>query len=37
MTASRPVVGGFHPDPSVVRVGDTYWMVHSSFEFAPGE
>jgi xylan 1,4-beta-xylosidase len=35
MTA-RPVVPGFHPDPSVVRVGDTYWMVHSSFEYAPG-
>ncbi|MGY1716054.1 family 43 glycosylhydrolase [Geodermatophilus sp. SYSU D01106] len=32
----RPVVGGFHPDPSVVRVGDAYWMVHSSFEYAPG-
>ncbi|GAB3318452.1 glycoside hydrolase family 43 protein [Geodermatophilus aquaeductus] len=32
----RPVVPGFHPDPSVVRVGDTYWMVHSSFEYAPG-
>jgi len=32
----RPVVPGFHPDPSVVRVGDTYWMVVSSFEYAPG-
>ncbi|MGY1747690.1 family 43 glycosylhydrolase [Modestobacter sp. SYSU DS0511] len=32
----RPVVPGFHPDPSVCRVGDTYWMVHSSFEYAPG-
>ena len=31
-----PVVPGFHPDPSVVRVGDTYWMVCSSFEYAPG-
>ncbi len=31
-----PVVPGFHPDPSVCRVGDTYWMVHSSFEYAPG-
>ena len=36
MRAPRPVVGGFHPDPSVCRVGDTYWMVHSSFEYAPG-
>ncbi|WP_219417417.1 family 43 glycosylhydrolase [Pseudonocardia nigra] len=32
----RPVVPGFHPDPSVCRVGDTYWMVCSSFEYAPG-
>ncbi|KGH48735.1 glycoside hydrolase [Modestobacter caceresii] len=31
-----PVVPGFHPDPSVCRVDDTYWMVHSSFEYAPG-
>ena len=31
-----PVVPGFHPDPSICRVGDTYWMVHSSFEHAPG-
>ncbi|MGY1815678.1 family 43 glycosylhydrolase [Blastococcus sp. SYSU D00820] len=36
MSPRRPVVPGFHPDPSVVRVGDTYWMVHSSFEYAPG-
>jgi xylan 1,4-beta-xylosidase len=34
--APRPVVPGSHPDPSVVRVGDTYWMVVSSFEYAPG-
>ncbi|WP_346618479.1 family 43 glycosylhydrolase [Blastococcus montanus] len=32
----RPVVPGFHPDPSICRVGDTYWMVVSSFEYAPG-
>jgi beta-xylosidase len=30
------VVPGFHPDPSIARVGDTYWMVCSSFEYAPG-
>jgi xylan 1,4-beta-xylosidase len=35
MTAA-PVVPGFHPDPSICRVGDTYWMVVSSFEYAPG-
>ena len=31
-----PVVPGFHPDPSICRVGDTYWMICSSFEYAPG-
>ncbi|WP_120493812.1 glycoside hydrolase family 43 protein [Microbacterium phyllosphaerae] len=31
-----PVVPGFHPDPSICRVGDTYWMVCSTFEYAPG-
>jgi xylan 1,4-beta-xylosidase len=36
MVTIAPVVPGFHPDPSVCRVGDTYWMVHSSFEYAPG-
>jgi hypothetical protein len=32
----RPVVPGFHPDPSICRAGNTYWMVVSSFEYAPG-
>jgi len=29
----NPIVPGFHPDPSICRVGDDYYMVHSSFEF----
>ncbi len=32
----RPVIPGFHPDPSVCRVGDTYYLATSSFEYAPG-
>ncbi|MDR6974246.1 hypothetical protein J2X68_000924 [Streptomyces sp. 3330] len=32
----RPVVPGFHPDPSVCRVGDVYYLANSSFEYAPG-
>jgi alpha-N-arabinofuranosidase len=32
----NPVVPGFHPDPSVVRVGDWSYLVNSSFEFFPG-
>src|SRR3712207_5061835 len=36
VTLQRPVVPGFHPDPSVCRVGDTYYLATSSFEYAPG-
>ncbi|GAA1923084.1 glycoside hydrolase family 43 protein [Streptomyces sodiiphilus] len=32
----RPVLPGFHPDPSVCRVGDIYYLACSSFEYAPG-
>ncbi|WP_213453457.1 glycoside hydrolase family 43 protein [Rhizomonospora bruguierae] len=31
-----PVLPGFHPDPSVCRVGDDYYLVCSSFEYFPG-
>lgn len=33
---NNPVVKGFHPDPSVCRVDDTYYLVCSSFEYFPG-
>ena len=36
MNVQRPVIPGFHPDPSICRVGDTYYLVTSSFEYAPG-
>ncbi|MEU6160309.1 family 43 glycosylhydrolase [Streptomyces sp. NPDC047130] len=32
----RPVISGFHPDPSVCRAGDAYYLACSSFEYAPG-
>lgn len=32
----NPVLPGFYPDPSVVRVGDWFYMVNSSFEMFPG-
>jgi len=32
----NPVIGGFHPDPSVCRAGDDYYLVCSSFEYFPG-
>ncbi|KND39653.1 glycoside hydrolase family 43 protein [Streptomyces acidiscabies] len=31
-----PIVPGFHPDPSVCRVGEDYYLVTSSFEYFPG-
>ncbi|MFD5518707.1 glycoside hydrolase family 43 protein [Streptomyces sp. NPDC127066] len=33
---TRPLIPGFNPDPSVVRVGDDYYLVTSSFEYLPG-
>ncbi|MFI5823521.1 glycoside hydrolase family 43 protein [Streptomyces rishiriensis] len=35
-TFPNPVIPGFHPDPSVCRVGDDYYVVCSSFEYFPG-
>ena len=31
----NPICTGMHPDPSIVRVGDDYYMVNSSFIFFP--
>ena len=33
---TTPVIPGFFPDPSVCRVGEDYYLVNSSFEYAPG-
>jgi beta-xylosidase len=32
----NPVLPGFHPDPSVCRVGDEYFLVTSTFTWFPG-
>ena len=32
----NPILAGFYPDPSICRVGDTYYLVNSSFTFFPG-
>ncbi|MBN2625882.1 MAG: glycoside hydrolase family 43 protein [Spirochaetales bacterium] len=32
----NPVLPGFRPDPSVVRVGTDYYMVNSTFHYFPG-
>ena len=41
MDASRsrhhnPILRGFNPDPSIVRVGDDYYIATSTFEWFPG-
>ncbi len=35
-TFSNPILSGYHPDPSIVRVGEDYYMVNSTFEWFPG-
>ena len=31
----NPVIPGFHPDPSVCKAGDDYYLVNSSFQYFP--
>ncbi|QNR86830.1 family 43 glycosylhydrolase [Pedobacter riviphilus] len=33
---TNPIFSGDYPDPSILRDGDNYYMVHSSFEYYPG-
>lgn len=33
---NNPILPGFHPDPSICRVGEDYYLVTSSFEWFPG-
>jgi xylan 1,4-beta-xylosidase len=32
----NPIVPGFHPDPSIVKVGHDFYLINSSFAFFPG-
>jgi xylan 1,4-beta-xylosidase len=36
MTIRNPILPGFNPDPSIVRVGDDYYLATSTFEWFPG-
>ena len=31
----NPVIRGFHPDPSILRVGEEYWLINSTFHLMP--
>lgn len=33
---TNPIIPGFRPDPSIVRVGDEYYLVNSTFQYFPG-
>jgi alpha-N-arabinofuranosidase len=33
---TNPILPGCHPDPSICRVGDDFYLVTSTFEYAPG-
>jgi alpha-N-arabinofuranosidase len=35
-TLVNPVLAGFYPDPSVLKVGSDYYLVNSTFSYFPG-
>lgn len=35
-TINNPILKGFNPDPSILRVGDDYYIATSTFEWFPG-
>jgi xylan 1,4-beta-xylosidase len=35
-TISNPILRGFNPDPSIIRVGEDYYVATSTFEWFPG-
>lgn len=36
VTVKNPVLPGFHPDPSILRVGTDYYLATSTFQWWPG-
>lgn len=36
MNITNPILRGFHPDPSIIRVEDDYYIATSTFEWWPG-
>ena len=35
-TIRNPILPGFNPDPSIIRIGDDYYIATSTFEWYPG-
>jgi beta-xylosidase len=36
MSSINPIIGGFAPDPSLILVDGTYFLVNSTFHLFPG-
>ncbi|WP_276483423.1 glycoside hydrolase family 43 protein [Paraflavitalea pollutisoli] len=36
ITFTNPILQGFYPDPSIVRAGNDYYLVNSTFSYFPG-
>lgn len=36
MSIINPIIRGFNPDPSIIKVGDDYYIATSTFEWFPG-
>lgn len=36
VSIQNPILPGFNPDPNLLKVGDTYYLAVSSFEWLPG-
>lgn len=36
LAMSLPAIPGFYPDPSICRVGESYFIVNSTFQYLPG-
>ena len=36
ITINNPILKGFNPDPSIIKVGDDYYIATSTFEWFPG-
>jgi xylan 1,4-beta-xylosidase len=35
-TFTNPILKGFYPDPSIVKVGSDYYLINSTFSYFPG-
>ena len=36
VTLTNPILSGFYPDPSIVRVGADFYLINSTFSYFPG-